>query len=300
MARPYWSGQLRLALVSCGISLTSAVTEVEKVKLNRIKRGSETQLRQQMVDPETGATVDKAEQSLGFQYEKGRFVEISPDEIEALKIESSEVIVIERVVPESAIDWLYYDKPYFVTPNDKNSLDVFAVIRDALKAKQVVGIGRMAVARRESPVLIKASGRGMILTTLRDPQEVRSEAEVFDDIVEMKPDKQNLALAETLIQRMAGAFDLSMFEDRYQAALRELVEAKVKGQQPRSRKAAPAPGKYGDLFQALKASIDTAPSEIRAEGRAAGKVTPIRAKAKPAAPSRAGKPAPAAKGRKRA
>lgn len=289
MARPYWSGQLRLALVSCGISLTSAVTEVEKVKLNRIESGKGVRLRQQMINPETGKVVERDKMALGYEYEKGSFIEIAPEELDALKIESSEVIVIDRVVAEDAVDWLYWDAPYLVTPNGKNSLDVFAVIRDALHAKKAVGLGRMAVSRRERPVLVRPCGKGMMLATLRDPEEVRSPAEIFAGIEDIAVDKQNLALAETLIERMEGKFDLSMFEDRYQTALRELVEAKVSGQRPKTRKAAPEPGKYNDLLDALKASIAGAAS--------GGKVTPIRAKA--AAPVRAAKPAPAAKSRKR-
>jgi DNA end-binding protein Ku len=276
MPRPYWSGQLRLALVSCGITLTSATTEVEKIKLNRIQRGTETRLRQQMINPETGKPVPPDEIVMGYQFEKDRFLEIDKEELDALKIESSEVIAIERVVPDTAVDWLYWDMPYLVAPDGKNSDDVFAVIREALKTKSVVGLGRMAIARRERPVLLRPSGKGMLLATLRDPDEVRNPAEIFDDIRDVKVDKQNLSLAQTLIERMRSDFDLSMFEDRYQEALKQLIDAKLKGQKPKGKQAPAAPGKYNDLLTALKASIAD-------EGT--GKVTMLRTKGKQAAKS---------------
>ena len=141
-------------------------------------------------------------------------------------------------------------------PDGKNGLDIFATIRDALGDKDVVGIGRMVMSRRERPVLIQPRGKGMMIVMLRDPDEVRIPEETFDDIKDVKVDKEALSMAETLLERMEGKFDLSMFEDRYQDALRKLVEAKMKGQKPIKAEEPERPSNVVNLFDALKASLD--------------------------------------------
>jgi DNA end-binding protein Ku len=253
--RPIWRGQLRLALVSCPVRLTPATTSSEHIRFHKLNRKTGNRLRQQMVDSETGKVVDRDETIMGFEYEKGRYVTVEPEEIDALKIESSEIINIERIVATDAVDWLYWDAPYIVEPDGKTGLDIFATIREALKAKEVMGIGRLVMARRERPVLVQPRGKGMILATLRDASEVRVPEEIFDDIKDVKVDKQNLSLAETLIGKMEDKFDLSLFDDRYQEALHKLVDAKMKGKKVVAEPPAERPSNVINLFDALKASL---------------------------------------------
>jgi Ku protein len=253
--RPIWRGQLRLALVSCPVRLTPATTSTSNIRFHKLNRKTGNRLRQQMIDAETGKVVERDETVMGFEFEKGRYVKVEPEEIEKLKIESSEIITIERIVALDEVDTLFKENPYIVEPDGKTGLDIFATIREALKARNVAGIGRLVLARREHPVMIEPRGKGIMLTTLHDPDEVRLPEEVFDDIKDVKVDKQNLSLAETLIERMAGDFDLSMFEDRYQGALQELVEAKMKGKKLPAPAAAERPSNVVNLFDALKASI---------------------------------------------
>ncbi|MCD6073505.1 MAG: Ku protein, partial [Rhodospirillales bacterium] len=190
-------------------------------------------------------------------------------------------------------DWLYWDSPYLVLPDGKTGLDIFATIRDALADKDAVGLGRMVLARRERPVMILARGRGLMIVTLKDPDEVRKPEEIFDDeIKEVKVDKEALSMAETLLERMEGEFDLTLFEDRYQTALQQLIDAKMKGQKPVISEKRERPANVVNLFDALKASLD---SDTREPARK--RTAPVKPTKKTAKKTAVAKPA---KARKRA
>lgn len=255
-ARPTWRGHLRLALVACPIRLLPATTGADKIRFHKLNRDTGNRLRMQMIDSETGDVVPSEETVMGYEFDKGRYVTVEKDEIDRLKIDSSEIINIERVVPADEVDPLYWDKPYIVEPDGKTGMDIFATIRDALDEKEVVGIGRAVMSRRERPVVVQARGKGLMITTLLDPDEVRKPEEYFDKIPDVKVDKQNLQMAELLIGKMEGPFDLSLFEDRYEAALEELVEAKMKGQKPVVAEEPERPTNVVNLFDALKASLE--------------------------------------------
>jgi len=274
--RPTWRGHLRLALVSCPVRLTPATTTSSNIRFHKLNKKTGNRLRQQMIDAETGKVVERDETIMGYEFEKGRYVKVEPEEIEALKIESSEIITIERVVPKADVDPLFLENPYIVEPDDKSGLDIFATIREALKAKDVVGIGRLVLARREHPVMVEPRGKGFMLTTLHDPDEVRLPEEIFDDIKDVKVDKQNLSLAETLIERMEGVFDLKLFEDRYQAALKDMVEAKMQGKKITAPSEVERPSNVVNLFEALKASV----AAEKGGGKAAAKKAAPKAAAK--------------------
>jgi DNA end-binding protein Ku len=260
MARPFWRGQLRLALVTCPINLTPATTERDKIRFHKLNRGTGNRLRMQMIDSETQDVVDRDDTVMGYEFEKGKYVTVEAEELDKLKIESSDVIDIERVVPVEDIDWLFWEKPYLVEPDArgkgaKSTVDIFATIRDALKHKKVAGLGHAVIGRRERPVMIQPRGKGMMLTTLRDPDEIRKPETAFNDIDDVKVDKDNLQMAETLIERLTGKFDLDMFEDRYQEALHKLVTAKQKGKKIVYAEEPERESNVVDITAALKASL---------------------------------------------
>jgi DNA end-binding protein Ku len=260
MARPFWRGQLRLALVTCPINLTPATTERDKIRFHKLNRETGNRLRMQMIDSETQDVVDRGDTVMGYEFEKGKYVTVENEELDKLKIESSDVIDIERVVPLDEIDWLFWEKPYLIEPDArgkgaKSTLDIFATIREALKQKGVAALGHAVIGRRERPVMIQPRGKGMMLTTLRDPDEIRKPEEAFDDIGDVKVNKENLHMAETLIERLTGKFDLDMFEDRYQEALHKLVTAKQKGKKIIYAEEPERDSNVVDITAALKASL---------------------------------------------
>lgn len=254
--RPTWTGHLRLALVSCPIKVIPATTTRERVRFHKINRETGNRLRQVMVDSETGEPVSTEETIMGYEFEKNRYVTVEKDELADLKIENSDTLEIERVVEASAVDCLYWDTPYLLEPDGKTGLDIFATLREALREKGMAGLGRIVLARRERPVLLVPRGQGLMMVTLRDPDEVRRPETIFDDIPDVKIDQKNLSMAETLIERMQGDFDLSMFEDRYQEQIEDLVKAKIKGEKPIVAEEPQRAANVVNLFDALKASLE--------------------------------------------
>src|SRR5688572_802026 len=179
MPRAYWKGFLRLSLVSCPIELFPAISQAEKTHFHQINRKTGNRLRQQMVDEETGRVVDKHNKGRGYELTKGKYVEIDPKELEAVEIESTRTVDIDTFVPRSEIDKRYFERPYYIVPAEKNAADAFAVIRDAMKDKDRVAIGRIVIAGREHIMAIEPLGKGMIGTTLRYEYEVRKEKQYF-------------------------------------------------------------------------------------------------------------------------
>ncbi len=289
-ARPVWQGHLRLSLVSCPVKLFNATTNADRVSFHMLNRATHNRLRQQMVDPETDEVVERDDQTSGYEIEKGRYVTVEPEEIAALRVESTHTIDIERFVDRAGIDIVYWDGPYYLVPDGDIAEEAFAVIREAMRARDVVGLGRVVLSSRERPVALEPRGNGILVSRLRAAAEVRDSSEFFDDIPDVAIDDEMLSIAEQIIDKKHGPFEPEAFVDRYQAALQDLVEAKRKGEKPVAPKAG-EPGKVVNLFDALKKSLDqTAPSG--STGGRADRAAPRRS---------AGRKAPrqkAAKGRK--
>ena len=164
--RPYWKGYLKLSLVSCSIALSPATSSSERVSFRQINRKTGNLLRQQLVDDETREPVDAAHKGKGYEVAKNEYLLIDDDELDALEIESNHTIEIDRFVPAAQIDKRFYDTPYYVTPNDSVGQEAFAVIRDAMKGKGMVALGRVVMAKRERVIALEPSGKGLLGTTL--------------------------------------------------------------------------------------------------------------------------------------
>ncbi|MBV8775818.1 MAG: Ku protein [Alphaproteobacteria bacterium] len=272
MPRATWNGFLRLSLVSCPIYLTPATSEASNIRLHQINPKTGNRVRQQLVDAETSEKVERADLAKGYEYERHQYVIIPDDELQALRIESSQTVDLDRFVKRDEIDPLYLDTPYFVYPDGKIALETFAVIGAAMAETGRVGIGRIVLSSRERMVLVEPRGGGLLMNTLRSASEVR--AAEFDGAAE-PAEAEMVAVAKTIIERRAADFDPADFRDRYQDALRELVESKVAGKPAAMRQAA-APPKVISLMEALKRSL--------AEG--GGKAQPVAAKRKAAAGDR--------------
>lgn len=251
MPRATWNGFLRLSLVSCPIYLTPATSESTNIRLHQLNPKTGNRVRQQLVDSETEERVDRAAIVKGFEYERHQYVTIPDDELQALRIESSQTVDLDRFVKRAEIDPLYLDTPYYVYPDGKIAIETFRVIGEAMEETGRVGIGRIVLASRERQVLVEPMGGGMLMRTLRSTNEVRRPE--FGD-ADGHADPDMVAVAKTIIERRAAEFDPADFHDRYQDALRELVESKAAGR-PAARKPAAAPPKVINLMEALKQSL---------------------------------------------
>ena len=260
-ARPAWRGQIRLALVSIPVEIYSATRSGPTIAFHQVHEPSGKRVRYEKVVPGIGP-VDRDEILKGYEVSKGEYVLLDPEEIEKVKLESRKTLDLTQFVDLSAIDPIYYDRPYFVTPADDLAEEAFIVLREALKRSNKVGIGQLAMRGQEYVVSLKPCGKGMVLETLRYEEEVNKASSYFRDIGSAKPDPDLLDLANTLIEKKSGDFDASEFHNRYVDALKALIKEKIKRkggkviQDPEEYRA-PKGSNVIDLMAALKKSLDT-------------------------------------------
>jgi DNA end-binding protein Ku len=290
MPRASWRGFLRLSLVSCPIYLSPATLRAKPIRLHQVWRpapaeeaddapplvkGQElpdrsaprfskdnsyeephqtpaaTRISLRPHDPSTGEEIEKEEVIKGYEYERGQFVTFTAEELKALDVESSKVIDLERFVPRCDIDPVYFDSPYYLYPDGPIAVETLRVIGAAMAQAGVAGLGRLTLSRRERMVMVEPRGTGMSLFTLCAADEVR--ASQFDTF-ESELDAEMVAIARAIIAQRTGSFDPTEYRDRYQEALRELVEAKMKGLPIKARTVTEPPPVI-DLMAALKRSV---------------------------------------------
>jgi DNA end-binding protein Ku len=259
--RSNWKGFLKLSLVSCPVQLYPATTSKERVAFNLLNRETGNRLRRRLVDPDSNEEVDAGDQVKGYQVAKNEYIIVEEDEIDAVAIESTHTIDIEAFVPRSEIDETFLDTPYYLGPDGKMGEEAFAVIRDAMREKDVVGIGRVVLYRRERPIMLQPRGKGLVATTLRYAYEVRDDADYFEDIDDVEVPEEMLDLATHIIDRKMSRFDPKRFEDRYQDALLELIKAKQQHRPVQQAAPAPRPTNVVSLMDALRKSISADKAE---------------------------------------
>jgi DNA end-binding protein Ku len=253
--RAYWKGSLKLSLVSCPVVLYPASTSVEKTRFHMINRETGNRLKQQMVDAETGDIVEGEQKGRGYELSKGKYVEIEPEELEAVQIESNHTIDIDSFVPREEIDRRYLNHPYYIAPDGKAAVDAFAVIRDAMKDQERVALARIVLTNREHIIAIEPLGKGLLGTTLRFPYELRDEDEFFDEIKSPKITKDMVELAGHILDSKAAHFDPSKFKDDYETALKALVKRKASGKTIKIPEPEERPSNVINLMDALKQSL---------------------------------------------
>jgi DNA end-binding protein Ku len=253
--RAYWKGYLRLSLVSCPVALFPATTEREKVRFNQLNRQTGNRVRYLKVDADTGEEVEADDIVKGYQVSKGQYVEVTDEELDAVEVESSRTIDIERFVPRTEIDDLYNVRPYYIAPEGDVGFEAFVTIREAIAATMMVAIGRLVLTTREHMLALEPRGKGLMGTVLRYPYEVRDENEYFDDIPDIKIDKEMLDLARHIVETKRGHFQPDKFEDRYESALKNLIKRKAKGEKIEAP-AREKPSNVINLMDALKRSVE--------------------------------------------
>jgi DNA end-binding protein Ku len=268
--RPYWSGNIRLSLVSLPVRIYAALNRSKQIALHEIYKPTGERVHNQLMAGET--EVDRDDIVKGYEIEKGEYVLLDPDEIKELKIPSSKTLDIVEFVNADAIDELYFESPYFVVPEDRQE-DTFAVIRDALRETGKVGIGQLAIGGRERLCALKPCGSGILLETLRYEDEVRESDPYFEDVAKARVADEELDLAKELIKRKTTRFDASKFHDHYREALKELIDAKAEHRAPRAVEAERPAAKVVNLMDALRESL-------KAQGGGESKAAPEKARPK--------------------
>jgi DNA end-binding protein Ku len=254
--RAYWKGYLKLSLVSCPIALYPATSEREKISFHQLNKNTGHRIKYRKVDADTGDEVESTDIIKGYQVGKGEYLELDPEELEAIAIESKRTIEIDEFVPKKEIDELYLNSPYYIVPDGEVGQQAFAVIREAIRQEGMVAIGKVVFTSREHIIALEARDKGLLGVTLRYPYEVRKEDEYFDDLPDEKIPKDMLDLASHIVESKAGHFDPERFEDQYEDALKDLLKKKQSGQKietPRERE----PSKVVNLMDALRRSVET-------------------------------------------
>jgi DNA end-binding protein Ku len=291
--RSSWKGYIKLSLVSCPVRLYPATSAAERVSFNMLHKDTKNRINMKPVDPELGL-VERSDLVKGYEYEKNQYVVIEDTDLEAVRIEASHTMNIEAFVDADEVDVIYEDAPYYLAPDGKMADETFVVLREAMKRENKIGIARLAISSRERVVTIAPRGKGMLVCTLRNPNEVRNSTEYFEDIPDVKVDPEMLELATRLIEQKVTTFEPKNYEDKYEIALMEMIRAKLKGQTPVFA-AAPERGNIINLMDALKASLGQTkpPAPSKTKG---GKAAPAEEEDEAARPKPArGKSAAASK-----
>jgi DNA end-binding protein Ku len=253
--RPFWKGYLKLSLVSCPIALYPGTSPTERVSFRQINRKTGNRLRQQLVDEVTREPVEGENKGRGYQCAKNAYIPVDDDELDAIAIESTHTIKIDSFVPREQIDERYLDSPYYITPDGQVGQEAFAVIREAMRGKGIVALGRVVLAKRERPIMLEPWDKGLTATTVRYPYEIRDAKEYFDDIPDVKVEPDMLKLAEQILQSKATDFDPSRFVDRYEEAVVAMLKKKQAGLPVSCERATPRPQNVVNLMDALRRSI---------------------------------------------
>lgn len=266
--RAIWKGFLKFGSISCGIKLVNAASESEKIHFRILNRKDRLPVKSSYVDEITDDVVETEDQTKGYQLENGDYLLIEPDEVKKLKQVTEHTLEVEETVPLASIDQRYLDKPYYLVPADAMSRESFAVIREALAKKKAAARASIVLYQRGREVVIRPYGdKGLMMTTLRNASEVVPEKSVFEDIRVPKADPEMIEIASLLIDKKIGKFDPSEFEDRYENALIEMINAKKTGKKP-PKPAAPPKENVVNLADVLRESLEKEGIKPTAKSRA--------------------------------
>ncbi|GES43869.1 non-homologous end joining protein Ku [Rhizobium dioscoreae] len=256
--RSFWKGYLKLSLVTCPVAMAPATTINEKVRFHTLNRKTGNRIVSQYVDSVTGKAVDEDDEVKGYERGEDDYVMLEDEELDAVALESTRTIDIEMFVPRDSIEWIWFDTPHYLTPNDAVGEEAYCVIRDAMAASRMVGISRLVMYRRERAVMLEARDKGIVLWTLRFGDEVRDERDYFEDIPAKSVDTKLLKLVGELIDERTKSWDPGMVSDPVQDKLLDIIAAKKKGRKrPARAKAeeAPAAGNVISIMDALRKGL---------------------------------------------
>src|SRR5689334_17917838 len=268
--RANWKGFLRLSLVTCPVALYPATSESEKISFNQLNKQTGHRIKYVKVDADTGEEVANEDIVKGYALDKETFIEVSKEELENVALESTRTIDIDEFVDKAEIDPRYLIRPYYLRPDGKVGHDAFAVIRETLREMNKVAIGRVVLTNREHIIALEPMEKGLVGTLLRYPYEVRSEAEYFDEIQDVKVTKDMLDLAKHIVNQKSGNFEPDKFEDHYETALVDLINQKRAGK-PIAPKERPRGENVVDLMEALRRSVGGGAAETKSPKKPAKK-----------------------------
>jgi DNA end-binding protein Ku len=285
--RPIWRGHLRLALVSCPVALYSAKHDRSTIRFNMINPETGNRIKMLTVDAETEKELQRRDLVKGYEFKKNHYLLLGDADFESVKVESSSTMTIEKFVEKNSIDPIYFNASYYLAPDGNAGRDVYAVLHEAISETGRVALSRVVIGQRERTIALKSTDGGLVAHTLDEQRDINDAEQIFDDVTEVKTDPEMVQLAKQLIDRQTAKYDPSDIEDRYETRLREMIDAKLKGEGiDLSEPAEPDRTNVVDLMAALKKSL----GEPAAGEPVAKEVTKPASKPKRAAAAQAAKP----------
>jgi DNA end-binding protein Ku len=259
--RNYWKGYLKLSLVTCPVRMTPALSDQDKIRFHTLNADTGNRVVSRYVDAETGKPVREEDEARGWQRGEDEFIILEDDEIDAVALESTRTIDIERFVERDTVDWIWFDRPHYLTPSDKVGEEAFIVIRDAMDATGTAGISRLVMYRRERAVLLEPRDKGIVLWTLRYGDEVRTAEGLFPKAEKARGDAALSRMMLKLVDERTTTWDPSMVEDPVQDRLKDMIASRKRKRKPATRKSKsqPATGGGGNvvsIMDALKKSLE--------------------------------------------
>jgi len=267
--RAIWKGHIQFSLVTIPIRIYNAIDSGQSISFNLLSKDGHNPVSYEKKDKVTGQTLRTEDIIKGYQYEPGQYVIVDQEDFDKVKLKSEKVIEIEGFVNTEEVHPTLYEAPYYIGPDGDMAAKTYGLLSQTLKETGRIAVGKVVLRDRETPVLLAPHEGGMVMYRLRYPNEVRSIREV-PQLLEVKPDKEQLKLAKTLVDSMTTKFANIEMKDHYYDALRAIIDAKVQGKEIVSiTEEAP---KVVDIMTALKASIDAAKKPMeKAKGAAAKK-----------------------------
>jgi DNA end-binding protein Ku len=302
--RPIWRGHLRLALVTCPVALYAANHDRGSLHFNLINPKTGNRIKMVTLDADTGDELSRRELVKGYEFKKDNYIVLSDEDFESARVESSSIIKVDKFIDVASIDPIYFDTSYYMAPDGDAGTDVYMVLRDAIVSMGKMALARVVIARRERAIGITPLGKGLVAHTLHEERDLNDPAELFDDLPATGSDPEMVKLATQLIERQTGKYDPADVEDRYEARLREVIDAKLKGKgiEPIDEEE-PDRGNVIDLMAALRRSLgqDDQTSSAPRKAAAARKAPASKTTATPPVPAKKGSRPPAARaGRRKA
>ncbi len=265
-SRPIWRGHLRLALVSCPVALYASHHEHSNLHFHFINPKTGNRVRMVTLDAQTDEELERRDLARGYEFEKDQYVLLDDDDFEAARIDSSSTLTVEKFVDADSIDPVYYDTSYYMVPDGDAGQDVYVVLRDAIRQSKKVALSRVVMSRRERAVAIMPLSKGLVVHTLYETRDITNPASLFGSVPAEKPEPDMVKLAMQLIDRQSDRFVPADIDDRYEARLREVIDAKLKGRGPQPpSNTAPKSGNVVDLMAALKKSLGQTSKAAAAE-----------------------------------
>jgi DNA end-binding protein Ku len=288
-SRPIWRGHLRLALVSCPVALFNARHDRANIRFNMINPETGNRIRMVTQDSETGKELQRRDLVKGYEFKKDQYLLLTEDDLDSVKVESSAVMTVEKFVDSGSIDPMYYDASYFVAPDGKAGVDVYAVLREAIAKTGKTALARVVISQRERTIALRPHSEGLMAHTLHEDRDLNSPKELFEDLAGVKTDPEMVQLATLLIQRQSGKYDSADLEDRYETRLRAMIDAKLKGEGiDETETPEVATSNVVDLMAALKKSLGQEAAEKPAKpAKKSAKLKPAAAQAATASRKRA-------------